>query len=224
MNVNPLRRLRSPDLADHVIHFTGRAGPRINVDPEIEALDDESRLLRILQTGELLGFETFGAASSVVCLTESTKTAISFLVREGRYTPCGVGFSKQYVFDRGGGPALYVRGDEWSMVQSLPEPLRSRAVRFWPGAAPAPGEFLASDLTAPSEWLHEREWRVPERLVFDWDDVEFLLVPSVGWGQDRAGVIAESIGDEWAAWFAAIPSVVLAADGCVVEDASGIWA
>jgi hypothetical protein len=32
------------------------------------------------------------------------------LIAEGRYSPCGVGFSKQFVFYAGGGPALYVRG------------------------------------------------------------------------------------------------------------------
>ena len=48
MKVRLLRTYNVPDIADHVIHFTGRAGKRINVDPTVEALPDEQRLLQIL--------------------------------------------------------------------------------------------------------------------------------------------------------------------------------
>ena len=71
MKVRPLRTYNVPDIADHVIHFTGRAGKRINVDPKVEALPDEQRLVQILVDGRIRGFETFGADCPVTCLTES---------------------------------------------------------------------------------------------------------------------------------------------------------
>lgn len=98
------------------------------------------------------------------------------LIPQRRYEPCGVGFSKQFIFDKNGGPALYVRGDEWETATAvIPEPLRSRLVRFWPGAEADPREILPSHLRSISEWLHEREMasgdrtslRLDRRQVFD---------------------------------------------------------
>lgn len=83
-------------------------------------------------------------------MTESTKAAVSRLIREQRYTSCGIGVLKQSVFPRGGGPALYVRGDEWKLVEALPQPVRSRVVRYWPGAAPENGALLPSHLLGRS--------------------------------------------------------------------------
>jgi hypothetical protein len=224
MHVRPLRTYpHVPDLADHVIHFTGRLGPRINVDPEVEALADQERLAHLLVQGRVRGFKTFGADAPVVCLTESTKAAVVTLIAEGRYTPCGVGFSKQFVFDRGGGPALYVRGDEWLHAAGLPEPLRSRVVRFWPGADPDPGEFLGSHVAGPSEWLHEREWRVPAQLGFGWHDVEFLVVPHVKWQSFYGSWIESWAGEGYAQVFQSIPAVVMDNNGNVIHDGSGIW-
>ncbi len=85
-----------------------------------------------------------------------------------------------------------------------PEPLRARAVRFWPGAiADQQGEDLGAHLTSESEWLHEREWRVAADLVFGWDDVEFLIVPDISW-QSRyvediramASPLGDLVGDQ----------------------------
>jgi hypothetical protein len=223
MRVRPLRTYNLPDLADHVIHFTGRAGIRINVDDRIEQLPDQERLLHIVVDQCIRGFETFGADAPVVCLTESTKAAVATLVADHRYTPCGIGFSKQFVFDRGGGPALYVRGDEWPATDQLLHPLRGRAVRFWPGADPDTGENLPNHLSAPSEWLHEREWRVPTRLDFGWDDVAFLIVPHHNWQSFYANWIEGWAGDGYARWFESIPAVVMADNGDVIHDGKGIW-
>jgi len=222
-----VRQLRAydgvPDLADHVIHFTGRAGPRINVDTQIKNLPAQERLLHIVVDQRIRGFQTFGAGAPVVCLTESTRAAVTTLIGAGRYEPCGIGFSKQFAFERTGGPAVYVRGDEWPSVSALPQPLRSRAVRFWPGADPDAGEFLPSHLSSPSEWLHEREWRVPGDLTFGWDDVRFLIVPHPSWQHYYAEWIADWAGDIYARWFSSIPAVAMGADGRIIHDGLGIW-
>jgi hypothetical protein len=144
MRVYQLRTHERPDLANHLIHFTGRDGLRLSVPSEIRGIPPDERVGRILLDGKIRAFQTFGSGAPVVCLTESTKAAVTVLVGQGRYAPCGIGFSKQFIFDQGGGPALYVRGDEWPSLQQLPQPLRSQAVRFWPGAvSDQPGEFLS---------------------------------------------------------------------------------
>jgi hypothetical protein len=134
-------------------------------------------------------------------------------------------FSKQLVFEGNGGPALYVRGDEWQAAASaLPQPLRSRLVRFWPGAEQGPGELLPDYLRTTSEWLHEREWRVPTEFRFDWDSVRFLIVPNSSWQLFYENWIASWAGEEYAAAFAAIPTVVMDNAGNVLHDDSGVWA
>jgi hypothetical protein len=123
MRTYPLRTYDLPDVSDHLIHFTGRVGPKMAVDPVIANMQAQQRLARILVDGVLRGFETFGADAPVVCFTESTKQAVPRLLLQRRYEPCGIAFSKQFVFDNGGGPALYVRGDEWvTATQGLPQP------------------------------------------------------------------------------------------------------
>ena len=146
------------------------------------------------------------------------------VARVSWYEPCGVGFSKQFVFNNGGGPALYVRGDEWATAtETLPPPLRRRLVRFWPGAMPDGGEVLPAHLSGESEWLHEREWRVPGDLHFGWADVDFLIVPHPKWQSFYASWIEDWAGEEYAYVFARIPAAVVNESGQVLADGSGIW-
>lgn len=224
MKFRPLHTYNLPDIADHVIHFTGRADPQIKVDSAIGAMSDEQRLLQILLDGRVRSFKTFGGGDPVACLTESTKASVSSLLGDKRYTPCGVGFTKQFVFDCGGGPALYIRGDEWKAAQALSAALRLRIVRFWPGADPdQQGEVIPPWLSGRSEWTHEREWRVPGDLKFDWDDVAFLIVPHPDWQSSCSSLIESRAGENYAEWFASIPAVVMSQDGAVVHDGKGIW-
>ena len=222
MRTLPLSTYNVPDLADHVIHFTGRSGWQMRVPPEIAAMDGEQRLLQILMDNRIRGFQTFNSWAPVVCLTESTQAAVTTLIRDGRYSPYGIGFTKQFVFERSGGPALYVRGDEWSDATSLPQPLRCRLVRFWPGSVAGPGERVPEHL-GESQWLHEREWRIPTELPFAWEDVKFLIVSDRNWQAAHANVIEDWAGPEHGSLFRSIPAVVIGADGTVIEDRAGLW-
>jgi hypothetical protein len=229
MKTQPLQRYSLPDLGDQVIHFTGRTGPRfsgqLGVDEAITGKTDQQRLAEILAQGRIRAFETFGSDAPVVCLTESVRVAVLRLIAEGRYTPCGIGFDKDFVFAQGGGPAFYVRGDEWPAVVALPQSLRCRAVRFWPGSElePGDGSFLPSHL-GRSEWLHEREWRVPRDLTFTWADVRFLIVPNESWQTFYGDWIAELWGEETRKLFMAIRTLVIDTGGNIVSDSAGIWA
>jgi hypothetical protein len=224
MRVYRLRTYDLPDVGDDLIHFSGRLGPRINVTADVVEKSPQQRLVHILIDNVIRGFQTFGAGAPVVCLTESTRAAVMRLVSEGRYEPCGIVFSKQSVFDGNGGPALYVRGDEWqAATAALDLPLRSRLVRFWPGAQEDPAEFLPDHLKTISEWLHEREWRVPDEFRFGWDNVRFLIVPNGEWQPFYAEWVAGWAGEEYAAAFAAIPAVVMDNAGQILDDSAGVW-
>jgi hypothetical protein len=226
LKVKELRRYNLPDVADHVIHFTGRNGPQMAVDEKIKGKSAAQRLTDILIGRRIRAFGTFGSDSPVVCFTESVRASVSRLIAEQRYTAWGIGFDKEFVFGQTGGPAFYVRGDEWPELAELPQPLRCRAVRFWPGADPEPGveHFLPNHLASTSEWLHEREWRVPGDFTFGWSDVKFLIAPEVEWQPYVARRLYESVGEEYASWFMSIPAVVVGANGAVLRDEAGIWA
>lgn len=219
MRVRALDHIDHPDFHDVVVHFTGRTGPSSRPSA-IQKLSDWDRLKAIIGTTRLRGHEMPGAKASAVCFTEATSRGCSWLINEGRYTSCGVAFTKRFLFSAGGGPVLQVRGDEWEVVTSWPERLRARAVRLWPGASPAVGETLPWWLAGRSEWLFEREWRVPTSdgpLRFDLDDIAFLVLPSVE--HLRSWVAAE--GDRaLAGRLAAMRYVVIGDSG--IEASNGV--
>ena len=140
MNIRPLRTYSNPDLSDFVVHFTGRDGPPSGHVPEdITNREPWDRLAQILMTYTVRAFPPYGSSEPAVCFTECTRAGIQALMTERRYAPCGLAFTKDTVFRSGGGPALYIRGDEWPEVDHLPPKLRARATRFWPGADEASG-------------------------------------------------------------------------------------
>jgi hypothetical protein len=231
--VSPLRTYNLPDIGDHLIHFTGRNGGRFAVPDDIRALSYPDRLARILYQGRIRAVPTFGTGGrAIVAFTESSQASVLRLISEGSYTPWGIGFSKQIIFDQGGGPVLYVRGDEWdATTAALPDPVRARAVRFWPGAAWQEGDPLILDaqqlpdaIANESQWLHEREWRVPHDVVFDWADVRFLILPTRDWAALEAHQYGAAYGPEYEQHFGAIPVVAIDAAGHLLYDGSGIWA
>src|SRR5712691_10428714 len=123
MRVYPLRTYDLPDVGDYLIHFTGRTGMRLAVPDEIRNHDPPGRLAQILYQGRIRAVPTFGTGGRpIVAFTESSQAAVRRLIADGRYTPWGIGFSKQFIFERGGAPVMYVRGEEWDVATAqLPD-------------------------------------------------------------------------------------------------------
>jgi hypothetical protein len=181
MKINNFGKIDHSYFNDFVVHFTGRRGPSHRASG-IKSMSDWSRLKNIITNSILVGSEMPPFRDSAVCFTEATADGCSWLIGEGRYTSCGIAFNKRDIFEVGGGPVLQVRGDEWGVVRNWPVNLRSRAVRLWPGAIAEVGEALPLWLESRSEWLFEREWRVPTPNIgfqFTLDQVAFLVIPSL---------------------------------------------
>lgn len=182
----PLAQYNRPDLSNHLVHFVARGDswPPTGGPPEsVRQMTAHQRLGAIIRERIIRAFRPFGSDAPAVCFTESTRSAIAQAVRTRPYEPYGIGFTKEFVFDRGGGPAFYVRGDEWPHVSAMPAGLRFRATRYWPGSVrEREGEDIPWYLNT-CEWYHEREWRAPAEpqsggLSFQWSDVAFLVLPA----------------------------------------------
>ena len=149
VQIAPLRRYNHPDISDHVVHFTGRNGAHgPGVPDEIANLKDWERLAQILVDERILAFPPFGSNDPVVCFTACTRAGIQTLMAESPYSPCGIAFTKDFLFRKGGGPALYIRGDEWGQSKacrqnSEREPFGCGRGRRRPMASPCPGTSRA---------------------------------------------------------------------------------
>ncbi len=137
-----------PAQFEWLVHFCGRppgAAQSIDVRRDIALMSPDQRLRSILLGGAIFGFPPFGARDPVVSLSECTKDHMEWLIAQRGWSPWGILLRRQDVYDMGGGPVWYARTQQY---EALPESLRPWAVRLE---------------TAPrrSDWLHEREWRLP---------------------------------------------------------------
>ncbi len=144
-------QLAGPAQFDCLIHFCGRAqGAKATpcVPGDIASSAPDQRLDAILWEEHLRGFPPFGADwdQPMICLSESPPAHLSWLVGSRGWPPWGLIFSRQFIYDIGGGPAWHARSSEY---ETLGRDHRRWAVRL----DTTPGR--------QSDWLFEREWRVP---------------------------------------------------------------
>jgi hypothetical protein len=108
-----------------------------------------------------------------VCFTECPWP--SLVKHAEHYSPFGIGFTKPHIFAAGGGPAYYVRGDHF-LKQNWDDHVMAFTTPFWPGYRPKKlkgTEFLEGKTV---DYSHEREWRVPHNFLFDYSDVQFVVL------------------------------------------------
>jgi hypothetical protein len=143
--VLPLRE-PGPAQSDLIYHFCGRppgTGRSTHLDPTIAAMSAPDRLANILWEGMLRGSTPFGAANRMVCFSESPIEHLLWLLHDRAFPPWALLVRRQWVYDFGGGPVWYTRDAQY---RTLTPEQRDWAMRF---------EAYNSD------WLHEREWRIP---------------------------------------------------------------
>jgi hypothetical protein len=178
-----VRNLHQLDFDDYhplLLHMTARGSSKTECDdPAIAAASALERLAGILGDCRLRAFPMFGTGVRAACFTENSRLALNWLIAEKRHKPWGVAFSKDLVFQQGGGPVIEIRGDEWPLTECWPPELVARLKRLWPGAESAGGAVLPWYLAKVSEWSFEREWRLPlEDLLFEPSDIAFVICES----------------------------------------------
>ncbi len=163
-----------PDMSDSLIHFT--SGDTLD-----EAFD---RFRTIVSECRLKGGRRMiRGGYACVCLSEAPLPLPNALVNPdsySKYSPFGVLFRKQWVFEQGGRPVIYQRDAEFEL---LPDELRWRHVCYDPPRV---------------DFTWEREWRVCcAELPFD-PGVATLVLPSEEWVGD---LIADHEKTEDAKWY-----------------------
>lgn len=203
MPENKLELAQSLDLPDVLLHLTcrrGKASP--GVEPQITSMDPWDRVANLLRHRTLRFGRPFDSTWPVASFMQTTPRALFDL---DLFQSTGLAFHKQHVWDAGGGPVHYVRGNHWPawLGSNLPDHVKSMGVRLWPGSTEPVGSGVFSEQPrARSEWMHEREWRIPcpELTTWGWnfppEAVAFLVFPRPevrdymlatlsAWGGDR---------------------------------------
>jgi hypothetical protein len=98
------------------------------------------------------------------------------LIKEKSFAPWGLVMCRDWAYDVGGGPCWPVRNDLWpATVGALDARSRTFCVRLEPGM---------------SEWLHEKEWRIPVedgQLHLPPDAIMGVIVGERGWCPAKEG-------------------------------------
>jgi hypothetical protein len=188
------------DFSEYVAHFAkdtspwaaGRADAPAVVGT-IAPLSARERLVQILSDRTIRATPMPYTGRPAVAFTECVWS--SLLEHAETYSRCGIGFKKSFLFQHGGGPVFYMR-------QDLYRAQRDTGINddVWPFLTPFVPEYASDehveefwDGRPRTDYTHEREWRVPNDLVFDYGDVEFVVVAN---NLDAEAVVAVPPGEE----------------------------
>ena len=115
-----------PDFSDYVVHFTSDRPP-LGIDHpnnkdderlrEIARLNAKQRLTLILRDRYIRTTPTPWLNVPACCFIECTWP--SLMDNAHKYSPYAIGFSKKYIFNKGGGPAIYMRPDVYLDQQNF---------------------------------------------------------------------------------------------------------
>lgn len=156
------------DISSRLTHLTRGDTPEGTFQTLIKILEDKMIIGSTTETGFIIGNR------SAVCLQEAPLSAIAEnllyeekLINEGinrkiRYGAFGLRFNKAWIYNKGGRPVIYEEKD--IMKEILPEEEHWRIVNY--------------DLNNKQhmiDWTHEREWRVPGDIEFDYKDIEIVV-------------------------------------------------
>lgn len=155
------------DITSRLTHLTKGDTLEQAFENLLQILNDKKLIGSVTETGFIIG------RTPAVCFQEAPLNAIAEnlryeqKMRQGtdnpvRYRAFGIRFDKQFIYNRGGRPVIYEKRD--LMKEMLPEDEYWRIVNY--------------DMSDPKhiiDWSHEREWRIPGNLEFEYTNIEVLV-------------------------------------------------
>lgn len=183
-----------PDFSDYVVHFTKKGSPfglthedhKDNVLLKgINTQDARGRLRSILNENKINVTPMPWLNAFATCFTECTWASLLHHARQ--YSSYGIGFSKSYLFNKGGGPVFYLRPDLFEEQKNYfkdnngnglayCKKFASFLTPFAPKYADANFPQNISKVKTPLDFSHEREWRLTEDLTFNYSEISFVIV------------------------------------------------
>lgn len=157
-----------PDSTRYLAHFTSLKKGETGVT----ALD---KIVKILNEKKILASSVPYTGAKVVCLTECPWT--SLIEHANNYSPFGIGFSKEFVFSRHGNPVFYIRPDLFKkQMSSTKKPFHEHVYPFITPFIPYYCPLNERGGKKMCDYTHEREWRVPHDLPFEYSDIAFIVL------------------------------------------------
>jgi hypothetical protein len=166
-----------PDFSFFLAHFTKDRNPdgtKITENPVVGITDGKTaldKLKSILETKKIIAGTLPWNKRNAVCFTECPWT--SLVAHSKVYSPYAIGFNKAFIFGAGGSPAFYVRADQFKW-QQWDNRLYTFTTPFWPEYRPKKKDLEKKFKTI--DYSHEREWRIPHDLTFEYQDIEFVIL------------------------------------------------
>lgn len=170
--------MNRPDVSPYLAHFTSNEFPKghkskDNPTNQYKHVSAEKRLINILHERKIVASQVPWVGNhKAVCLTECPW--MSLITHTQQYSSFGVGFTKEFVFSKGGGPVYYVRADMFNN-QKWDETVLPFVTPFWPDYVPV--ALKGTIGITRCDYTHEREWRVACDLLFDYADISFVVLP-----------------------------------------------
>ncbi len=172
---------QKPDYSNYLAHFTKEYASVDNnncLDESFKRMSAKDKLISILKTKTIYKSTMPWTNMEAVCFTECPWS--SFVEHSLNYSSYGVGFSKKFIFGKHGAPAIYMRVDTFikekdSNFTNICEEIKFLITPFQPIYTPSRVKRLSK---RPVDYTHEREWRIPDTLNFEYKDVQFVIVKS----------------------------------------------
>jgi len=168
-----------PDSTNYLAHFTSEGKPKSedanNPGLAYGTMSAKEKLISILKSKKITASTMPWTSAYAVCFTECPW--MSMIAHTQLYSPYGVGFKKDFVYSRNGGPVYYIRPDHFK------EQMESKKFEkhIWPFLTPfvpknAPKKMKDYFGGKIIDYTHEREWRVPHDFPFEYNNIEFVVL------------------------------------------------
>ncbi|MDR0872399.1 MAG: terminase [Prevotellaceae bacterium] len=193
--------MHKPDYSDYLAHFTKNEEPFCNdeANPILSHTKGTKsafeRLKSILKDKKIIASTMPWNKKNCVCFTECPWT--SLIAHAERYSSFAIGFNKEFIFKNNGSPVFYVRADFFNK-QKWDDFMYHFVTPFWPSYRPLKKkrDNKQIKISKTVDFTHEREWRVAEDLIFDYCDVEFIIVEKYENIEQLDANIVNAIGKE----------------------------
>lgn len=164
-----------PDFSRYLAHFTSSRAPLSDIETNpgnaYKTLSAKERLINILDMKKITATCMTWTGCHAVCFTECPWA--SLLDHTERYSTYAIGFEKSFIFSRHGSPVFYVRADQFDK-QEWHEHIKPFVTPFWPSYRPK--TLNKKVIFQTCDYSHEREWRVPHDLPFEYEHISFVIL------------------------------------------------